>query len=1469
MKTTITRVLSSLLFILSGILLTAQSCLPGGISFYTQAEINDFAANYPGCTEIIGYVEIQGADITDLSGLSQVTSTGQLFIYDNANLGSLSGLENLTSVGSFDLSNNPGLNNLNGLDNITSIGGSLNIRDHTNLQNLSGLDNLNSVGGQLEIKNNNVLTDISALSNLSSVASRIDISNNNLLPSLTGLENISTIHNFLTLNNNPALLNLNGLENLVSISGSLQINNNASLQNLNALQSLTMVGGALSITNCMALMSLNGLNNVSSVGENVRINLNPELNSLAGLDNLTTIGAAGSFGLLEIHSNVSLTSLNGLQNLTSVLSSVQIHNNDMLSSLSGLEGLSSIGSFLEIRDNPALASLTGLDNLSSISGDIQIFSNDALTSLTGIENVDPTTISALKVYNNPQLSECDVQSICDFLAIPSMPVEIHDNAAGCDSENEVESACFLCLSNSLFISSQSQIDNFAYDYPGCTKVISNLIIEGGVNIYNLDGLAQLTEIGGTLRIANNTFLFSLTGLDNLYSVGNLIIDNNDALGSLDGLNRLETIGSSTGHLKIENNNMLNVLNGLNSLETIGGDMIIHDNGNIANLEGLDNLNSVGGNVELYNDAFTDLDGLANLAYVGKDFKIYSNNALVSIDGFNNLAEIGEFLWINDNDQLTSINGLNGLSTIGNDMLLFNSAALLIYNNAALKYLNGFQNLSYIKSYLRISNNAVLENINGFSNLATIGSALAIFDNASLTHFSGLSNVSSIGGSGTSIRIENNSSLVNLDGLSGLTSTTSLSEILIKNNNALTNLNGLNNMTFIAKLNLEGNNSLINLEGLNSLVSLSQLRLYSNPALQSLSGLDNVSTLYGLNILSNISLTDISSLSNLTYLGNLLLQNNIVLTSLNGLENITSIGSHIEITGNTSLTSLSPLSNVTSIDGLIYINNNAALTSLDGLQNIDPAGIQSPFIPLVKDLTIRANQQLSQCEVESICQFLTFPGITTDITGNAPGCNSQAEIEQACDPLGAICQALVVDADASCQANASAEEFDGGSTSNSPLSFDVFPEGAYPLGMTYVTLTVTDQNNNSATCNTYIKVEDNTPPTAICLSNTVEIQASGTYTLTTTDVLDISSSVDNCPNNTTPSGIAEVIFPSTTYTCDDIGQSFTISVEVNDLNGNTANCSANIQVEAGDALPPEWSSSDIGMAPLGNDFTYDPCTTPTTTEGEYTISGSGNNAASTSTDNLAFASQTLCGDGTITTKIESVSPNGYGGLMIRETNDAGSKQTSIFSNMTNILRHEARYANNAPKQISSFYKPSPFWLQLERTGSWIFAYYSTTGNNFQYVHAVYIPMQPCVEVGLASFTYTPNAQTQAVFSNVSTTGNNGGLSDDGELFHSDTKLRIENVGKGTISQHSNITDLNFDLYPNPASSNVTLKLTHILQEQVPIAIFNQYGQLIENEFVAANAISVNWDTQEWPVGTYWIVLKQPNTNPVVKKLNITR
>jgi hypothetical protein len=96
-------------------------CLPDGITFSTQAEIDNFQTNYPGCTEIQGDVTISGSDITNLNGLNVVNYISGNLIIGNAQLAQA----------------NPVLNNLEGLESLTAIGGNLVVIHNSVLDSLS------------------------------------------------------------------------------------------------------------------------------------------------------------------------------------------------------------------------------------------------------------------------------------------------------------------------------------------------------------------------------------------------------------------------------------------------------------------------------------------------------------------------------------------------------------------------------------------------------------------------------------------------------------------------------------------------------------------------------------------------------------------------------------------------------------------------------------------------------------------------------------------------------------------------------------------------------------------------------------------------------------------------------------------------------------------------------------------------------------------------------------------------------------------------------------------------------------------------------------------------------------------------------------------------------------------------------------------------------------------------------------
>ncbi len=218
-------------FIIQGTVFS-QGCLPAGITFTTQEQIDNFQTNNPNCTEIEGNVEIDGDDITNLNGLSVVTSIGgYLRIRDNDALTSLTGIDNLTSIGgSVRINRNDALTSLSGLDNVDSIGGNLYIYENYTLTSLTGLDNLTSIGGNLYIYKNDTLTSLTGLDNLTSIGGYLRIQNNDALTSLSGLDNVTSIGGSVRIQDNDALTSLSGLDNIDADSiTNLFIKTNASL----------------------------------------------------------------------------------------------------------------------------------------------------------------------------------------------------------------------------------------------------------------------------------------------------------------------------------------------------------------------------------------------------------------------------------------------------------------------------------------------------------------------------------------------------------------------------------------------------------------------------------------------------------------------------------------------------------------------------------------------------------------------------------------------------------------------------------------------------------------------------------------------------------------------------------------------------------------------------------------------------------------------------------------------------------------------------------------------------------------------------------------------------------------------------------------------------------------------------------------------------------------------------------------
>ena len=458
----------------------------------------------------------------------------------------------------------------------------------------------------------------------------------------------------------------------------------------------------------------------------------------------------------------------------------------------------------------------------------------------------------------------------------------------------------------------------------------------------------------------------------------------DGLLKIQGLN--STITNFDGLINITKTKGLHVeytaatnLNGLHNITIIDGELRINDNNNLTELAALEQITQT------------------------ETLLISSNNNLTDIDELSNLNTVTYFLDINQNDKLTSLQGLSGLTTVED---LFN----LRFNNA-LTNLSGLENLEKVGS-LVIENNTSLTNLDAFSGLTQFTGAmnqpgLLITGNSSLTSLNGLSNLTTIHSG--NINISSNAVLNSLEGLDNI-NPNSINEVYILSSQSLSTCSVPSICEFIDN----GGFAMVtgNAVGCRSIEEITafcgeptdcpsgDVMINSQADLEFFQAVyPNCTVIHGnLTIMGDSWYSEIEDLSELENIESILGDLNINfngLTSLEGLNNLTQIAGDLIIIDNPMLTSIEALSSLESINNhAINIQGNTELTSLSGLENIAPNSINN--------VVLESSQNLSTCNVLSICSYLSFFGSNYSISGNATGCNSQGEIIEACEEILPTC-----------------------------------------------------------------------------------------------------------------------------------------------------------------------------------------------------------------------------------------------------------------------------------------------------------------------------------------------------------------------------------------------------------------------------------------------------------------------------------
>ena len=191
---------------------------------------------------------------------------------------------------------------------------------------------------------------------------------------------------------------------------------------------------------------------------------------------------------------------------------------------------------------------------------------------------------------------------------------------------------------------------------------------------------------------------------------------------------------------------------------------------------------------------------------------------------------------------------------------------------------------------------------------------------------------------------------------------------------------------------------------------------------------------------------------------------------------------------------------------------------------------------------------------------------TDANNNVSTCTAIVTVEDNLPPT-ILCQDITVQLDSDGLATIAALDIDGGSTdacgtvslTASQTSFD-----CSNVGDVIVTLTATDVNGNSSTCDATVTVEDNIAPTITCPADVVITADAGQCTATNVD-LGLTTTSDNCEVASITNNALEPFV---------LGETI-VTWTVTDTSGNETTCEQKVTVTDGN-LPEVVCPADVSV-----------------------------------------------------------------------------------------------------------------------------------------------------------------------------------------------------------------------------------------------------------------------------------------------------
>ena len=251
---------------------------------------------------------------------------------------------------------------------------------------------------------------------------------------------------------------------------------------------------------------------------------------------------------------------------------------------------------------------------------------------------------------------------------------------------------------------------------------------------------------------------------------------------------------------------------------------------------------------------------------------------------------------------------------------------------------------------------------------------------------------------------------------------------------------------------------------------------------------------------------------------------------------------------------------------------------DGTATISSTDIDNGSSDNCGEVTYELNPTTFDCSDigTNIVNLLVF-----DSNGLASECFATVTVLDSAPPT-AICQDITIALDQEYQAIITAADIDAGSTDNCSISnttIDINTFDCSNLGPNTVTLTMTDQNGNQATCSAIVTViEGIFTPNAVCQNVTVTLGEDGTATAAAS-AFDAGSTGVRCLD-----GLSIDI---DTFSCADIGTPVEVEFTVTNAAGNTDSCIAYVNVIDGIApeitCPEDQTVTSEGPYPLPDYF----------------------------------------------------------------------------------------------------------------------------------------------------------------------------------------------------------------------------------------------------------------------------------------------